>query len=682
MLKKIFFHPFVFFPIAAMVVLWPISTCFFTVKNDALTYYYPVRALISDALNNGELPLWSPFINFGYPIHADMQSGAWSPVVWLFGFLTKFSLAGFHAELLFYFSLAGIGFYYLCRHYAYSATAAIIFGMAYQFSGFMIDSVQFYACISSACWLPFVFLFYKKMVGEGKLINTLLAGFFLYLLFTGGYPSLFIVTAYLLAAHFISSFFTNKDKAVFIKKQVLPLTAMSAVFLLLSLPAIISFLQFLPNIDRGKSQPLSFVLENSMPPAAMFSFISPFATTATSTWLDTDPLMRNVYVGFIPLIFITYGIIKRLVKIKGEARFFLAAALVMCGLAFGKFFFLRQAAYYVLPLMDTFRHPAILRLFAVFFLLLFGAYSFNKWEASRNEGEKKEVKRLVLFFLAGVIFFSVFLLVEKWPEAGALYLSALLKTTKHIFQSLSFAQRFFIQLPFILVILLLLNFGFKNKKAVMLLPLVMLLDIFAATQINSPVTIIGATRFNETVKKINRNTVPFPAPSVTESINENSKGSYSTVTGSTLHYIKKIGRNDYYITPGNLSAQEKFYESPLKEKVFEKPVLFFDNGSSGSISIESFSANCIRLATQSNQKEKLVCLQNNYPGWQAFVDGKETAIKTTDTTFISVQLPEGKHTVRFQYKPNAVIAAWYISLVSLMLLAAVLASSIFFKKHQ
>lgn len=212
MFKKIFSNPFIFFPLATVIVLWPLAACLFTVKNDALTYYYPVRALISDALNNGELPLWTPFINFGYPLHADMQSGAWSPVVWLFSYISKFSLAGFHAELLFYFSMAGIGFYYLCRQYVYSVTTALVFGLAYELSGFMIDSVQFYACISSACWLPFIFLFYKKMIVGQRTINAILTGFFLYLLFTGGYPSLFIVTAYLLAVHCIFSFFSNIEK--------------------------------------------------------------------------------------------------------------------------------------------------------------------------------------------------------------------------------------------------------------------------------------------------------------------------------------------------------------------------------------------------------------------------------------------------------------------------------------
>ncbi|MEP7108435.1 MAG: hypothetical protein ABI760_10645 [Ferruginibacter sp.] len=131
----------------------------FTFKNDALTYYYPVRTLISDALNNYELPLWTPFINMGYPLHADMQSGAWSPVIWIIGFLTNYSLAAFHYELLFYLALGGIGFYYLCREHGWNKYAAFITGFAYEFSGPVIDSMQFTTCISSACYIPFVFLF-------------------------------------------------------------------------------------------------------------------------------------------------------------------------------------------------------------------------------------------------------------------------------------------------------------------------------------------------------------------------------------------------------------------------------------------------------------------------------------------------------------------------------------------
>src|SRR5687767_6862056 len=112
MLKKIFTHPFVAFPQLSCIFFWPFTFQLLSLKNDALTYYYPIRTLISDALNNGELPLWTPYINMGYPLHADLQSGAWNPVIWLFSFLTDYSLAAFHWEFLFYIAFTGIGFYY------------------------------------------------------------------------------------------------------------------------------------------------------------------------------------------------------------------------------------------------------------------------------------------------------------------------------------------------------------------------------------------------------------------------------------------------------------------------------------------------------------------------------------------------------------------------------------------
>ncbi len=663
-IKKIVTNPFLLFTVTACTVLWPLTFLLFTVKNDALTYYYPVRALISDALHNGELPLWTPFINFGYPLHADMQSGAWSPVVWLFGYITNFSLAGFHAELLFYFAMAGVGFYYLCRQYGFSHAAAFIFGLAYQCSGFMIDGVQFFACISSACWLPFIFLFYKKMIARKRITDGLLTGFFLYLLFTGGYPSLFIVTAYLLASHFIYTFSYQQQKNKFIKTSLLPLVAMTIVFVLLSLPAIVSFAQHLSYIDRGKTQPLSFVLENSMPPAALLSVISPFATTAKSTWLNTDPLMRNMYMGIIPLLFILYGTVSRQVKIKGDTRFFLVAGIVMLGISLGSFFFLRQAAYYVLPLMNTFRHPAILRLFAIFFLLLFGAYTFNEWQIRKDEESKKALNKVLWWLTSFVVAISIVLVIKNGFQVKEMFQSLNFQSIK----AFSLTQRWYLQLPFIILLLVVLFFVLKKGKALLMLPFVVLLDIFIIAQFNIPVTVIGASGFAEVEKAIERNREGFPVPDLNASISENSKDSYSFTTGSKLHYTKKIGRNDYYITPGNLSVQEKFYESASKEKIFQKPVLFFEDDNSGTVSIKQFGANYIELTVTCSRPTTLVYLQNNYPGWQASIDNSAISIETAYSTFISIKIPAGKHSIQFRYNPEGIHIAWYISLASLVVI--------------
>lgn len=229
MIKKNLEHPFIIFSITSVVFFWSLSFFFFSLKNDALTYYYPVRTLISDALHNSELPLWTPFINMGYPLHADMQSGAWNPVIWLFGFLSNYSLGGFHYELLFYFTFAGMGFYYLCRNIGCSKTTAYTIAFAYQFSGFMIDSVQFFPCISAACYLPWIILFSRRMIHEYKISYAICLGFSLYLLFTGGYPSFFIITAYVLIAYFLFAFFKAGNKSIFLRKLI-PASLITSIF--------------------------------------------------------------------------------------------------------------------------------------------------------------------------------------------------------------------------------------------------------------------------------------------------------------------------------------------------------------------------------------------------------------------------------------------------------------------
>ena len=117
---------------------------------------------------------------------------------------------------------------------------------------------------------------------------------------------MFIITVYLLIAFLLYAYFSSTGKKDLLKKLMLPCALLTGVFMLLSLPAIISFANHLQFIDRGKILGLNFVLENSMPPSCMFSLISPFSTTATNSFFDTNLLMRNVYLGMLPLVFLIY----------------------------------------------------------------------------------------------------------------------------------------------------------------------------------------------------------------------------------------------------------------------------------------------------------------------------------------------------------------------------------------
>ena len=696
MLKRIIASPFFIFPLTACLVFWPLTLQMFALKNDALTYYYPIRTLISDALRNGELPLWTPFINMGYPLHADMQSGAWNPIIWSFAFLSNYSLAAFQYELLFYISFAGIGFYYLCREMGCSKTVAITCAIAFQFSGFMIDSVQFFNCISSACYLPYVFLFFRRMLQHCLIKDALSCAIFMFLLFTGGYPSLFIILSYLLFAYGLFSFFVSENRVRFLRQTIPPVLMAGLIFFLLSLPAIISFVNHLPAIQRGSRQALSVVLENPMNPSAVLSLLFPFGTTARETWLDSSILMRSIYIGILPLAFLIAVFFKKDLLRNREIQFFLVAAAVLLGLAWGEYFFLRKLAYYILPLMDSFRHPALFRLFAIFFLLLTAALSMQNH--LQNLIASNIILKKILFALIVITFVVCVTCVVTFQ--GSQFLTLFHSPGPASLGDLSFENKILIQVPFILLITLSGLFALRKNARISLM-LIVITDMFFAAQLNMPITVIGAKNFFQVEQNLNRNPVKFPLPG-NSTIEANSANSLDTLymTGSKIPFSKKIGRNRYFITPGNLIAQEVFYKSSIQTSVFKNPVLYFADSvvqlnrpkqySSPKIAysqndlpseffvtgiqnvqVTKLTANSVEATFSNSADGLLVLLQNKYPGWTAFIDDRSTAIVPVNISFMAIRTPAGKHTVRFVYKPTIIRAAFYLSLATLGLLALI-----------
>jgi Bacterial membrane protein YfhO len=75
------------------------------------------------------------------------------------------------------------------------------------------------------------------------------------------------------------------------------------------------------------------------------------------------------------------------------------------------------------------------------------------------------------------------------------------------------------------------------------------------------------------------------------------------------------------------------------------------------------------IATSADNDGILVLADSYYPGWKAFVDGKEKVIRRANLFFRAVPLPAGNHTVEFRYEPRsftvglAISAATFVALV-------------------
>jgi hypothetical protein len=85
----------------------------------------------------------------------------------------------------------------------------------------------------------------------------------------------------------------------------------------------------------------------------------------------------------------------------------------------------------------------------------------------------------------------------------------------------------------------------------------------------------------------------------------------------------------------------------------------------------------VRITTSADNDGILVLGDSYYPGWRAFVDGKEQVIRRANLFFRAVPLSAGNHTVEFRYEPRSFTVGLAISAVTLVTLTAVTILSAF-----
>ncbi len=68
---------------------------------------------------------------------------------------------------------------------------------------------------------------------------------------------------------------------------------------------------------------------------------------------------------------------------------------------------------------------------------------------------------------------------------------------------------------------------------------------------------------------------------------------------------------------------------------------------------------------ESNSPGYLVLLDSYYPGWQAYVDGKEARILAANYAFRAVEVRAGKHRVEFRYRPRSFYAGLSVTCLAI-----------------
>lgn len=692
--------------IVCLLAYWPLSLGIFSVKNDAIHYFLPYRYSISEAIRSGHLPLWSPYLYTGYPVQGDMQSGAWNPVVWIFSLISRYDLTLFHYENLLYIFLSGIGMYKLCNRIVSHSTTALVTGITYMLCGFMLSG-QLINWLAAAAFFPFVIYYYLQLTDSFSWKPSIKTGIALYLLLTAGYPSFFIITGYILLILFIltciSQWKNKKTSTGSWKKLIATHLLLAAVFTGLSLPAIVSYVDLLPYYQRGGGTSFAETIINSFDWKHFLSFLFPSSIGASDVSSATDVTMRNVYIGLLPILLLLA------IPPAKNRRNILLAVLSVAAILFsmGDLTPFRKICYQLVPLMNTFRHPAQVRMFLLVGLLLLAAPSLKKLLAGElSAAELKRLKTIVA--IAGVLILVITLVAafssQVLRNMSGLSAASSRTILKSLIDAVSLPDALFlnglIQFLFLLLVLILLV---RKSNPARSIAFIHVCNMLLLAQLILPLTFVSKNSPRPLNTFIHDAATGFPVSGLDRSLQENSVTGLndSIVTRQPYFYNKLVGISKITNSPSFLTEEENFLQTDLLYKyVASKPVYYladtvlslkdtvllqsplpgnpvFLEGSLPGVDtlsakhearLTDLSPNQFTLETKSEGQTILALTQSFHSDWKVSIDGQAATLLKTNMSFMGTIVPPGSHVVEFTFKPNRTLIALVIELITLLLL--------------
>lgn len=147
---------------APMILPRPFSRPFID-AGDLTSQFYPLRYLVTKTWASGTVPLWNPYILGGHPCLADIQCAVFGPVTLLSSALTGvvggFPLAMLQLQIALDLALASVLTYVWLHRVVRNTFASAIGAASFAFGGFLTSyPVQQLPVLETAVWAPLALL--------------------------------------------------------------------------------------------------------------------------------------------------------------------------------------------------------------------------------------------------------------------------------------------------------------------------------------------------------------------------------------------------------------------------------------------------------------------------------------------------------------------------------------------
>ena len=157
---------------------------FLFTERDLGPYFIPPRFFWVESIKNWDFPLWDPYQFSGHPFFANPQHALLYPFNGLF-FLLPFDVA-FNTIIILHFFIGGLFTYLFLKDLKVNATGALISGLIFMLSGYLLSVHSLLTILLSSVWTPLIMMFFRRAINGQGFKNEILTAILITLSFLGG----------------------------------------------------------------------------------------------------------------------------------------------------------------------------------------------------------------------------------------------------------------------------------------------------------------------------------------------------------------------------------------------------------------------------------------------------------------------------------------------------------------
>lgn len=316
---------------------------------DVAEQYWPDLVYLCDSLHHGELPTWNPYDRGGYPYYADPQSGAYHPLNWAICAVAGSSpgLWWATARVVFGFALAGVFALLWLRRLRFSTEASLLGAVLFECAPFMRHNLELNLTLAFA-WLPLMLFAVEGALQRRRLRDAASLALAIALCaWTGSPPALWLACTFL--ALYLGMRVWSVARILTRHERVSLAACLGATALL---AAALVTVVMVPGLTLAK---------HSVQAGRSFSSISEGSLQLKDLWALVWPQDGNhLYAGLLPLLLLPVGIsfARRAKSESGPLLVFATLVYVLAVLlTLGEHAFVFRLAFDWVPGVAKFRLP-------------------------------------------------------------------------------------------------------------------------------------------------------------------------------------------------------------------------------------------------------------------------------------------------------------------------------------